>query len=161
MRLSILNMFMFIFILGCTTQQKITLKYIGCQYSPTLNVSFLNKSLIFLKGKDTIKLNVKIPFDSIKNEVINMGIYFNCFLKKDSTYVIILKKVCPVEMNDVPSNYYKINCIKNVINCSKFTEVRLNTTYKYEGNYGSYVDFKNSIYRIVSLNPSDNCSFQH
>jgi len=140
--------------------QELTLRYIGFQYNITRNNSFINKELKFLKeNKDTLEINLKLPFDTIKHEVFEMGIYYRCFLEKDTIYTIRLEKICINDMLDVPHSYYKINAIPDQEDCSAFTEIEKNTKYNYNGNYEKYVDVDNVLYRIVILSPTDGCHF--
>lgn len=148
-------------VVSCKAQEKVTARYIGHRYKESKNKSFINNQLLFLNGNDTVQMNLRVPFDMSKPEIIDRGIYYNCHLKSDTVYTIKLKKICVSDMPDVPNNYYKINTIPDKKDCSKFTEVEKNTGYKYEGNYGKYVDVKNVLYEIIGLSPSGDCIFQN
>lgn len=128
--------------LNCKAQEQITGSYMGYQYTKTKNTSFINMQLLFLNNNDTLTLNVKLPFDREKATVQDFGIFYNCHLKEDTVYTITLQKICADSIKDMPNSYYIINTIPNNEDCSKFTEVEKNTVYKYEGNYGMYVDIK-------------------
>lgn len=152
---------MLLTLFSCKAQEKVTLLYLGYQYNNTKNSSFVSKELNFLKANDTLHMNIRLPYDTIKHEIINRGIYYNCHLKKDTTYTFTLKKICVNNIPDVPNSYYKTNTIPNKKDCSKFTEVEKNTGYKYEGNYGKYVDIDRTLYEIIGLSPNDGCFFPH
>jgi hypothetical protein len=92
---------------------------------------------------------------------MDRGIFYGCHLKKDTVYTFILKKICLNDISDVPNDYYKTNTIPDQKDCSKFIEIEKNTEYKYEGNYGKYVDISGTLYEIIGLNPSGDCVFQH
>jgi len=144
---------------GCKAQKQITGSYIGYQYTKTKNASFINRQLFFLNNNDTLILNVKLPFDREKATVQYFGIFYNCHLKEDTVYTITLQKICADSIKDTPNSYYITNTVPNNEDCSKFTEVEKNTVYKYEGNYGMYVDMKGTLYEIIKLTPDDGCVF--
>jgi len=114
-----------------------------------------------LKENDTLEMNLRIPFNSNKHEIIDKGIFYNCHLKPGTVYTITLKKICTNDIVDVPNSYYKTNIIPEKKNCSRFTEIEKNTRYEYKGNYGKYIDFKNTLYEIIDLTPNGDCAFQH
>lgn len=146
---------------SCKGQESLTMRYVGHRYKETKNKSFINDELIFLKGKDSLFINVKLPFDLNNHQIVDRGIFYNCHLKKDTTYTLTLKKICVKDISDVPNSYYMTNAIFNKKDCSKFTEIKRNTKYKYEGNYGKYVDMNGGLYEIIRLSPSDGCFFQN
>jgi hypothetical protein len=147
--------------MSCKAQEKMTLKYIGQQYKGTKNENFVNQEIIFLKANDTFRVNIKMPFDVKSKKIINRGIYYNCHLKSGTVYTITLKRICVNSIPDVPNSYYKTNTIPDKKDCSKFTEVEKNTAYRYEGNYGKYVDIDGALYEIVGLSPGDGCVFHN
>jgi hypothetical protein len=163
MRILILNIVFFLFSLNnCFAQEKLIVHYIGSQLKSTKNYSFLSKELKFLKeNKDTLKMNIRLPYDTINHKIIDMGIFYNCHLREDTVYIIILKKICVNDITDVPNSYYKINTIPDKNDCSLFTEMEKNTIYKYEGNYGKYVDINNELFEIMGLSPSNDCFFSN
>jgi len=163
MRTLMLYMILSVFLLSnCNAQNKLTLRYLGYQFNSTKNKSFVSQDLKFLKDdKDTIHMNVRLPFDTITYNIIDRGIFYGCHLKKDTVYTITLKKICVNNIPDVPNDYYKINTIPDQKDCSKFIEIEKNTKYKYEGNYGKYVDISGILFEIMGLNPSGGCFFQH
>jgi len=146
---------------SCKGQQQIRGRYEGNAYKETLNESFINSELRFINGSDTLKLNLKLPFDRDKHQVNDRGIFYNCHLKKDTMYSITLKKICAADIVDVPVCYYMINTIPDGKECYRFTEVAKTTEYRDAGNYGKYVDVGGVLYEIVSLSPNGSCSFQH
>lgn len=117
--------------------------------------------MVFLNGLDTLRMNVKIPFDVKGTEIINLGIFYNCHLKVDSLYTICLKKICIKDIPEFHNSYYKTNAKFDTEDCSKFIEFDRNTEYEYKGNYGMYVDIDNILYQIIGLTPNDMCVFQH
>ncbi|MES2573772.1 MAG: hypothetical protein V4572_02410 [Bacteroidota bacterium] len=153
---------------NCKAQQqeksqnlKITARYVGQKYKETQNISFLNDELQFLKDKDNLVINIKIPYDSTKPEILKQGIFYNCELKHNIVYTFTLKKIC---VSDIPSefnSYYKTNATFSDSNCSKFTEKKVNTNYQFKGTYGKYVDIDNELYEVIDLLPNDNCNFSH
>lgn len=162
MRLLLLYGIILLSFFGCKAQEKVTLRYIDHQYKETKNKSFINDELIFLKNdNDTLRVNVKIPFNTDKSEIINRGIYYNCYLKEGVVYTIEWKKICINDIPDVPNSYYKTNTIADKMDCSKIKEIEKNTKYQYVGNYGKYIDIDGTLYEIVGLTPSDGCTFPH
>ncbi|MDO6433296.1 hypothetical protein Q4E93_21980 [Flavitalea sp. BT771] len=146
---------------SCKGQLQIKGRYEGNVYKETLNDSFINSELRFINGSDTVKLNLKLPFDRDKRQVNDRGIFYNCHLKKDTVYSITLKTICAADIVDVPVCYYKINTIPDVKECFRFTEVAKTTEYRDIGNYGKYVDMGGVLYEIVRLSPNSSCYFQH
>ncbi|WP_288443870.1 hypothetical protein [uncultured Chryseobacterium sp.] len=146
---------------SCKAQEKVTLSYVSHQYNKTHNKSFLNNELTFLKGKDTLKVNIKVPFDETNAQIVNQGIFYNCHLKKDTLYTFTLKKVCITDIPEGFSSYYKTNMIPDKKDCSKLVEIQKNTEYKYSGNYGKYVDINRVLYEITGITPDDSCFFPH
>lgn len=143
----------------CKGQEKLTICYIGRRYETTKNKSFINEKLMFLQNNDSLFVNVKLPYEPVNHQIIDRGIYYNCHLKEDTIYPITLKKICTDKINDAPNSYYLSNSVPDKGDCSRFTEFGKNTAYKYEGNYGKYVDIKGSLYEIIKLTPSDGCVF--
>ncbi|OJV55763.1 MAG: hypothetical protein BGO31_16850 [Bacteroidetes bacterium 43-16] len=135
--------------------------YLGRKASSTQNISFINNTFVFLNDRDTLLMNVKVPFDTAKNEIFNMGIFYNCHLKEDSIYSITMKKICPSDIPKGYHNYYAINIISDKKDCSKFKEIVKNTKYKYLGNYEKYVDINGVIFEIIDLNPKGDCFLPH
>lgn len=76
----------------CKAQEELSLTYIGYQYKGTQNRSFLNKELILKTDGDTIRMNLRLPYDSIHHNVIDRGLLYNCHLKKGVKYIFILQK---------------------------------------------------------------------
>ncbi|MDM1377349.1 hypothetical protein [Myroides marinus] len=146
---------------SCKAQEKVTLRYIGNQSSGTENESFINNSFLFLNKNDTIKVNVKTPFNINKMEIINRGIYYNCQLKKDTIYSLTLKKICTADIPEIFNSYYKTNTIPDKTDCSKFTEIKKNTVYDYKGNYEKYVDIDDVLYEVIGLSPDTGCFYPH
>lgn len=146
---------------SCKAQEKAALRYIGHQYKVTKNKSFVNNELTFIKDKDTLKVNIKVPFDERNAEIINRGIYYNCHLKEDTVYTITLKKICSTDIPEVFNSYYKTNTIPDKKDCSKFTEVEKNTNYEYKGNYEKYVDIDGVLYEVIGISPDDSCFYPH
>lgn len=148
---------------SCKAQDTLTykVKYIGFSFETTKNRSFINRSLIFINNKDTFILNQKLPYKSEKPKVNYSGIYYNCHLKEDVVYTIVLKSFC---VRDIPksfNNYYITNTIPDKNDCSMFKENERNTKYKYYGNYEKYVDIAGRLYEVIGLSPSDDCFFPH
>ncbi len=161
MRLLILYGIMFLFFFSCKAQEKMTLQYVGHQYKETKNKSFVNDELTFIRSEDTLRANVKVPFNQSNAQIINRGIFYNCHLKEDTVYTITLKKICVSDIPEAFNSYYKTNTIADKRDCSKFNEVEKNTEYNYTGNYGKYIDIDGILYEIIGLSPSDGCVFQH
>ena len=76
----------------CKAQEELSLTYIGYQYKGTQNRSFLNKELILKTDGDTIRMNLRLPYDSIHHNVIDRGLLYNCHLKKGVKYTFTLQK---------------------------------------------------------------------
>ena len=69
----------------CDAQEGLVLenvKYVGKAYEDTKNKSFVNKRMLFLKGKDTLYVNVKLPFDANESRIIDSGLYRDCLLQE-------------------------------------------------------------------------------
>lgn len=161
MKLILYSIILYSFI-GCKTQDKITGSYFDYQYSGTENTSYLRQELKFInKDKDTLKVNLRLPYDTISRNIINRGVFYNCILKKGTIYTITLKKICVKDIPETFNSYYKTNAIPDKTDCSKFREIKNNTAYEYKGDYGKYVDINNVIYEVIGLSPSDGCFFVH
>lgn len=143
-------------------QEKLTLKYLGYTYNETNNESFINRKLWFLKyDEDTLKVNIKMPFDRKDPKIINSGIYYNCSLKESITYILTFKKI---NINNIPegyNSYYKINGIFKDNNSSEFNEFKKNTPYLYRGYYGRFVDIDGNLYEVIDVEPSNDCMLPH
>jgi hypothetical protein len=144
---------------ACSFQKKITVQYIGQRYTSTENKSFLNNELLLLKGKDTIHMNVKLPFDPATSDTINNGILYRCFLKTNKLYTIKLKSICPADIPDVVNSYYKINVLPSKKNCSTFTEIKKDTEFL-QRNPGKYVDIGHKIYELTGISPDTDCAYE-
>ncbi len=146
-------------ICACSAQKKMTIQYIGQHYSATQNKSFVNDQLLLLKGRDTIRMNVKLPFDVANSDTINNGILYRCFLKKNKIYTIKLKAI-PVDLiPDVVNSYYKLNAVFIKKNSSHFTEIKKDTDF-IQRNPGKYVDIDNKIYELLEIWPDTDCAFE-
>lgn len=156
-----INIF-FISFIGCKAQENVTGRYTGLQYSSTKNSSYIRQELIFIKeNKDTLKMNVVLPYDTTNYKVVNKGIFYNCHLKENIIYTINIKKIC---ISDIPkefNSYYKTNTVGDKANCSKLTEFEKNSNYVYLGNYGKYVNIDGLLYEIIGITPDDGCVFQN
>jgi hypothetical protein len=161
MRILILYGIILFAFFSCKAQEKVALRYAGHQYKETKNKSFVNDELKFIKDKDTLKMNIKIPFDEINAQIINRGVFYNCHLKEDTVYTFTLKKICVSDIPEAYNSYYKTNAIPDKNDCSKFTEVEKNTDYNYIGNYGKYVDIDGVLYEVIGLSPDDSCFYPH
>jgi hypothetical protein len=153
---------------NCNAQQKTTnldrkivMCYMGHKYTETQNTSFLNQELMFIKDKDSLIMNIKIPFDMSKSEILKQNVFYDCVLKIGIIYTFTLKKICGTEIPSEINSYYKTNTVFSETNCSKFTETKKNTAYLSKGNYGKYIDIDNELYEIINLSPSDECKFFH
>jgi len=167
------NLIFFCFLLlslpACVAQETITVRYISSQYNRTKNNSFICKEMRFIsyKNNDTLSMNVRLPLkvtvkvsnDTIGIDVVDMGIYYDCHLKKDTIYTITVKKICINEIPEVYHSYYNTNAIFDNNDCSKFTEIEKNTPYEYIGYYGKFVDIKGILYEIVGLKPDNDCFY--
>ena len=157
------SVFFYILLTHCflaQSQDVMKLKFVGNELSNTKNKSFVNNTYIFLEGKDTLKLNIKLPYDSENREVVNRGFYRNCLLKEGEEYEIRLKKICLDKIPFAYHSYYRSNTKLDSTDCSHFLEYQSDTDFKYQGNYGMYVDFDNYLYQVVSLYPSEGCSLR-
>lgn len=161
MKMLMLYSLIFVSIAGSKAQEKYTARYLGQAYNFTKNKSFINNELIFFKDNDTLRINVKLPYDTIQHQIIDRGIYYNCHLKKDTVYTFIIKKICVIDIPMEYNSYYHSNIIVNKKDCSSFKEIEKNTEYVYRGNYGKYIDMNNVLYEIVGLSPDSGCVFQH
>jgi hypothetical protein len=161
MRTLILYGIMLLSSFGCKAQDNITASYIWYQYQETKNNSFIRRELLFLEKRDTLRINIRMPFNTQKPQIVSPGIFYNCHLKENTVYTITLKKICVSEIPEAFTSYYKTNTIPDRKDCSQFTEIEENTEYKYTGNYGKYVDIDGTLYEIIGLSPSDGCVFQH
>lgn len=144
---------------ACSSQKKITVQYIGQQFTTTQNKSFLNNELLLLKGKDTIRMNVKLPYNSLALDTINNGILYRCFLKQNTLYTFKLKPICPEAIPDAVNSYYKINAVSSKRKCSTFSEIKKDTEFMYR-NPGKYIDIDHKIYEIMELWPDKDCAFE-
>lgn len=150
-----------VFGVGCKAQVRdySGLKYVGFVYTGTLNKSFVNKQLRFVKGRDTIIINLKLPFDRKTSNIYDQGIFYNCSLRQDTIYSFVL---APATTDSIPkeyNSYYRLNTKFNSLN--HFTEIRNNTSYQYKGSYGMYVDIENRLYLIRNMIPAGDCVMQH
>jgi hypothetical protein len=106
--------------IGCSAQME--MKYVGCQYQQTYNKCFINKRFAFIQNKDSVFVNLKLPFDG--KEVIDAGLYYNCQLRKDSVYLFEFNKICITDIPEEYYSYYWLNCVfSNTKNCSLFSEI--------------------------------------
>jgi hypothetical protein len=148
----------------CSAQEIIKykdLKYQGYLYQQTLNKSFINKRMLFLQGNDSIFFNIKIAFDFVKNNIYDPGIFYNCTLRKDSLYFFELKKVSLSEIPKEYNSYYISNGVFSSDNKSKFTEVKKDTKYIYQGNNAMFIDINHGLYLIVKMTPASECALQN
>lgn len=158
----ILYLVVFCSFTGCKAQDKITGRYLGYQFNSTQNISYLSQELKFINAdKDTLKINLRLPYDTISHNVINHGIYYNCHLKEDTVYTFTLKKICSNDIPEAYNSYYKTNTVPDKKDFSKFTEVEKNTEYNYIGNYGKYVDIGGVLYEVIGISPDDSCFYPH
>jgi hypothetical protein len=143
---------------ACSSQKEIIVQYIGQRYSKTQNKSFVNNELLLLKGKDTIHMNVKLPYDPATGDTINGGILYRCFLKADKLYTIKLKCIYAADIPDAVNSYYKINILQPGKR-SSFREIKKDTEYL-RRNPGKYVDINNRVYELLQLSPDTDCAFE-
>lgn len=137
-------------------------KYIGFVYTPTLNYSFVNKALLFIKNSDTVIVNQKLPFNLLKKEIFNEGVYYNCRVDSSKIYSLVFKKISQKNIPSEYANYYKINAsFSDSSNPSKFKEFSHNTEFKYYGNYMKYFDINGELVEILNITPSCNCRFEN
>jgi hypothetical protein len=134
-------------------------QYLGQKYGPTFNNNFINNELILLRGKDTIRMNVKLPFDSEKEDTINEGILYRCSLKTDKTYTIKLKPATPKHIPAALNSYYKLNAVFPRKRSSRFEEIRKTTEYM-RTNPGKYVDIDHHVYELLEIWPDTDCAFE-
>lgn len=152
-------------ICSCKSYSQLTLnqvKYVGSSYKSSFNKSFVTNQLKFLNKADTVLINLRLPFDSSTNSIINKGLFYSCKLATDSFYSFTLKRsnydAIPKEWN----SYYRTNAIFLSGNRrSKFKEIKKDTEYLYKGNYGRFVDVNNELYEIILLSPSSSCGLYH
>lgn len=135
------------------------LKYIGYSNSITLNNSFINKRIVFLNGKDSIIMNIKIAFDIKERKIYDPGIFYNCRLDIDSIYSFKLKKIRPSEIPKEYNSYYRTNCLFKT-QSSRFKEVKKDTKYRFIGNTGMYVDINHELFEIKNMTPASGCTMQ-
>jgi hypothetical protein len=161
MKTLLLTIALFILILyGCTTQKKLTLRYIAQRYTRTVNKSFLNNELLFLNGKDTLRMNVKLPYNPVASDTVNTGIYRRCHLKKDRVYSFKLKPVNGKDIPDVLNSYYKLNAIfSSEKRNATYTEVKKDTEFL-QRNPGSFIDMNGQVYEIMELMPDQDCDYE-
>lgn len=152
-------LFIALVVSACSSQKKITVQYIGQQFTITQNKSFLNNELLLLKGKDTIRMNVKLPYNSLSLDTINNGILYRCFLKQNTLYTFKLKPICPEAIPEAVNSYYRINAVSSKRKCSVFSEIKKDTEFIYR-NPGKYVDIDHKIYEIMELWPDKDCAFE-
>ena len=153
----------FLSLTGCKAQEVIRytdLKYNGYAFTETFNKSFINKRILFSKGSDSIFFNLKISFDIAKKEVVDPGLFYSCGLKKDSLYNFELKKINSSQIPDEYNSYYKINAIFTSKTSSRFSEIKKNTEYKYQGHTGRFIDINNELFIIEKIKPAGDCIFQ-
>ncbi|MBS1526301.1 MAG: hypothetical protein JST19_11670 [Bacteroidetes bacterium] len=136
------------------------IKYIGFSYSGTLNKSFLNKRILFLKGADTIVFNLKIPFDKKTKNIFDPGIFYNCQLKQDTLYSFELEQSAVVDISKELNSYYKTNCLFTQAKGSQFREIRKDTKYSYAITGGMFIDIDHILFKIVKMTPASNCTMQ-
>jgi hypothetical protein len=136
------------------------LKYKGFSHHGTLNTSFINKRILFVRGNDSVIFNIKIPFNVKTKNSYDPGIFYNCRLAKDSTYSFEIEKTTPKQIPKEYNSYYKINGVFNYSDKSKFTEIRKNTRYRYVGNTGMFIDAGHELYKITKMTPAGDCTMQ-
>jgi len=145
----------------CKVQEKITFIYVDYQYEETKNKSFINKRLVLATGKDSLEMNIKLPYDRIHHNVIDRGLLYNCHLKKGTKYTFTLQKKCVTDIPETFNSYYRLNTIPDKDDCSKFIEIKKDTEYNYLGDYGKYVDINSCLYEIIKIYPDDCCFYPH
>ena len=161
MRTIILYVITSALVCSCKAQENLKMQYVGNQTSESFNSSFINNTFIFLRDNDTLKMNVKVPFDLEKMEINSRGLYYNCILRTGTVYTFSLKKIKPSDIPEEYNSYYKTNLVLNNENSSKFQEIKKNTSYLYKGNYEKYIDINNVLYEIVDLSPNTDCALPH
>ena len=145
----------------CKAQEELSLTYICYQYKGTQNRSFLNKELILKTDGDTIRMNLRLPYDSIHHNVIDRGLLYNCHLKKGVKYTFTLQKKCIFDIPSFFNSYYRTNTIPDKNDYSKFIEIKKDTEYDYRGDYGRYVDIKGCLYEIKRIYPNNGGFYPH
>lgn len=124
-------------------------RYIRFSYTQTHNKSFINKAMVFKKGNDSITINQKLPFDFDKKEIFDNGFFYNCSLKIDSIYTIMLIQVVKDAIPTEYISYYRINSIfPDRRNKSKFIEIDKDSDFYYRGYYDKYFDIRNTLYKM-------------
>jgi hypothetical protein len=150
----------FLICLAACSPQKLTLRYLGQRYSKTQNKSFVNSELVFLREKDTIRMNLKIPYNSVASDTINTGIYRRCFLKIGSVYTFKLKPTAERDIPEALNSYYKINAVfMGKRKGAPFSEVEKDTEFM-QRNPGSFIDIDHRVYEIVELLPDKDCAYE-
>lgn len=136
------------------------LKYIGTSNSATLNSSFVNKRMVFLNGKGSVIMNIKIAFDIKERKIYDPGIFYNCKLDSNSKYSFKLWKIRPADIPKEYNTYYRTNCIFKTKNGSRFKEFKKDTKYYFVGNTGMYVDINHELFEIKKMTPANGCTMQ-
>lgn len=145
------------------SQERLVLKdvkYIGDQYTQTMNKSFINRALVFLdKENKIVIINRKIGFDINQSYVLNTGIMWNCSFTQDQTYTISLSKICPEDFFKYEHSYYAANTQVDSVDCSRFYDYQRNTEFSLHYLYylGLYVDIDFVLYRVDSISPEEGC----
>ena len=152
----------FLFFLGsCRAQTQLVLtkiKYVGYSYKQSANKNFVTKELLFFKNADTLRINVRLPFDSKNRSINDDGLFYWCQLKSDSVYSFTLRRTTSSEIPTQWDSYYKSNADFNGDQrFSKFKEIRKDTEFNFKGNYGKFVDFNGELFEIISLLPATGC----
>lgn len=119
----------------------------------------MNNQLLLLKGKDTLKMNVKLPYDPVNADTINNGILYRCFLKEKQVYVLKLKRICPADIPEAVNSYYRINALSSKKKCSTFSEIKTDTEFL-QRNPGKYVDINHTIYELTGISPDTDCAYE-
>ena len=160
MKLHVPASLLLLFIFGCVPQKKLTLQYVADRYTTTQNQSFLTHELLFLHHQDTLRMNVRIPFNHSTYDTVNNGIFHRCFPKKSSIYAFKLK---PIRVENIPTevnSYYKTNAVfKNRRAGAAFREIKKNTEFLHR-NPGKYIDIDHRIYEIMEMWPDTDCAFE-
>jgi hypothetical protein len=132
----------------------------GQHYSKTKNKSFVNSELVFLRGKDIIRMNLKIPYNPLTSDTINSGIYRRCYLKPGTLYTFKLRPVKASDIPDVLNSYYKINVVfDGRRRGAPFSEFEKDTEFL-QRNPGSFVDIDSKVYEITELMPDRDCAYE-
>jgi len=143
-------------------QETVTMRYIGRRYQETMNKSFKNEELVFLKNNDTLLMNIKLPFDAFNPRIFAPGVYYDCRLIQNVDYTFTIKKISVKDLPENDHSYYKINArFSDDSAPSRFTQVKKNTKYASRGNYGKYVDINNELYEITALLPDGSCIYPY